>query len=79
MVEGATDNPTRRGLVALVDEVAKLPDPLTRVVEEKIGVLEPRSETLGDFAPRWITHSATVGTRSHLVEKRLRRLRTSHE
>ena len=73
MIEGATDNPTPRELVMLEDEVAKLREELTA----EVNGAPSRKETVAEFAPLWLDHSAATGkTRKHVVDQRQRHLKT---
>lgn len=77
VIDGAPDKPTRKELRVLEDELERLRDELRQEAEaDASGAPAPR-ETLGDFAPRWLEHTAATGkTRKHVVEKRLQHLST---
>ena len=77
VIDGATGKPTRRELVALEDELERMRAELKRDAEGQVSGAPTHEETVGDFAPRWIEHTAATGkARRHVVEKREQHLRT---
>jgi integrase len=76
MIEGAHEKPKRAEMRQLEDELEKLREELRQEANAEANGMSLK-ETVGDFAPRWLEHTATTGkTRKHVVEKRLRHLET---
>lgn len=73
-IDGAHDKAKRAEMRQLEDELEKLKEELRQQAKAEANGTSLK-ETVGDFAPRWLEHTATTGkTRKHVVEKRLHHL-----
>jgi integrase len=73
-MDGAREKPTRAELRALEDEIERMKQELQADADDEANG-RSKKQTLGDFAPRWLEHSATTGkARKHVVGKRLHEL-----